>query len=163
MNSWDEWLDLRDRERKIPFPSCVVANTPCCGTTEVPDILRYGDFGGSGALNPIEAEYDPALTAIASLGKRVRGKPGLRVRLQGSTGNPTGIGAQLRLAFGQRLGPAREIHAGSGYWSQDSAVQVLATPQTPTEIQVRWPGGKLTTNAIPQGAKEILVGENQKN
>ena len=30
------------------------------------------------------------------------------------------------MIFGQRQGPVREIHAGSGYWSQDSSVQVLA-------------------------------------
>ncbi len=42
------------------------------------------------------------------------GKPGLRVRLKGPVGNPTGVGAVVRLNFGDRYGPAREIHAGSG-------------------------------------------------
>ena len=50
----------------------------------------------------------------------------------------------LRLKYDERFGPAREIHAGSGYWSQDSAVQVMAIPEQPTQIQVRWPGGKVT-------------------
>ncbi len=84
-------------------------------------------------------------------------KPGIRVRLKGGGGNPTGIGAQLRLVFGGRPGPMREIHAGSGYWSQDSAVQVLALPAPPTQIWVRWPGGKITTSPTPDGAKEIEV------
>jgi len=84
-------------------------------------------------------------------------KPGLRVRLKGRGNNTTGIGAQMRLLFGAKQGPTREIHAGSGYWSQDSAVQVLATPQAPDQIWVRWPGGKTTLGVVPSGAAEIEV------
>lgn len=84
-----------------------------------------------------------------------RAKPGLRVRLKGREGNPSGIGAQLRLLFHGRPGPIREIHAGSGYWSQDSSVQVLATPEAPEQIWVRWPGGKTVTERVPDHASEI--------
>jgi hypothetical protein len=63
----------------------------------------------------------------------------------------------LRLVFGGRFGPAREIHGGSGYWSQDSVVQVMGCPETPTQIWIRWPGGKTTTSPIPDGAKEITA------
>src|SRR5207244_4496234 len=90
----------------------------------------------------------------------VGARPGLRVKLKGPPGNPQGIGAQMRLVFGQRLGPAREIHAGSGYWSQDSAVEVLGTPQPPTQIQIRWPGGKTTTSPVPPGTRELTVTPN---
>lgn len=84
-------------------------------------------------------------------------KPGLRVRLRGPEGNPAGVGAAMRLFFGQKAGPVREVHAGSGYWSQDSAVQVLGTPATPTLIWVRWPGGKTTTADVPPNARAIEV------
>jgi hypothetical protein len=67
------------------------------------------------------------------------------------------VGACLRLKFGERLGPAREIQAGSGYWSNNSAVQVLATPEAPTQVWVRWPGGRTTTSGLPPGAREVLV------
>ena len=87
----------------------------------------------------------------------VGAQPGLVVRLEGPPGNPTAVGASLRLTFGQKPGPVREIHAGSGYWSQDSAVQVLATPQPPSQVWVRWPGGTTTTSAVPPGAKSIVV------
>jgi enediyne biosynthesis protein E4 len=64
----------------------------------------------------------------------------------------------VRLQYGNgRWGPARELHAGAGYWSQDSAVQVLGLAGEPQAITVRWPGGKTTTAAMPRGAKEILV------
>jgi enediyne biosynthesis protein E4 len=83
--------------------------------------------------------------------------PGLRIKLDGTAGNPAGIGAALRLQFKDHQGPAREIHAGSGYWSQDSFTQVLATPTPPEKLWIRWPGGRTTTTAIPQNTREIIV------
>jgi len=87
----------------------------------------------------------------------VGGKPGLRVKLAGPPGNPTGVGAMMRLRFGERWGAAREVHAGSGYWSQDSAVQVLGMPETPSAIWVRWPGGKTQEVPLQEGTKEVSV------
>ena len=52
---------------------------------------------------------------------------GLRVRVFGGEDNPIGVGTVLWLVEEGKAGPAREIHAGAGYWSQDGAVQVLAT------------------------------------
>jgi hypothetical protein len=59
--------------------------------------------------------------------------------------------------LGARQGPSREFHAGSGYWSQDSAVQILALPTSPTAIEIRWPGGSVTTSPVPSDAREIVV------
>jgi hypothetical protein len=90
--------------------------------------------------------------------RNVGGKVGLRVRLKGPPGNPDGVGAVVRLQYGNgRWGPARELHAGAGYWSQDSAVPILGLAGEPEAIQVRWPGGKTTTGPIPTGAKEVLA------
>ena len=86
-----------------------------------------------------------------------RAQPGLRVRLKGPPGNPNGVGAVLRLKRGQQFGPAREIHSGSGYWSQDGAVQVLAASESATQIWIRWPGGQTMTGDVPTGAREIEV------
>ena len=61
--------------------------------------------------------------------------------------------------FGKKSGPAREIHAGAGYWSQDSAVQVIGTPEAATQVWVRWPGGKTVTTDLPASAREIVVDE----
>ena len=109
------------------------------------------DFDGDGRLDLCVAQNGGATKLFHNTGA----KPGLRVRLKGPPGNPTEIGAVMRLKFGERFGPAREIHAGSGYWSQDSAVQVLGMPAPPTHISVRWPGGKTTTTAVPAGARHI--------
>jgi enediyne biosynthesis protein E4 len=90
----------------------------------------------------------------------VGAKAGLRVRLAGPAGNPCGIGALVRLDYGGGLGPAREVHAGSGYWSQDGPVQVLGIAQTPAGIWVRWPGGRTILAKVPAGAREISVNQN---
>jgi hypothetical protein len=98
--------------------------------------------------------------AQTELFHNLRAKPGLRVKLQGPPGNANGIGSQIRLMFGQRAGPAREIHLGSGYWSQDSATQVMTwgkDSERPTQIWIRWPGGKTTTSDLPPQAKEVAV------
>jgi hypothetical protein len=85
------------------------------------------------------------------------GRPGLRVRLVGPEGNRFGIGASVRLKFKDKFGPARENHGGSGYWSQDSPVMVLATPEDPVQVQVRWPGGHTTLADVPAAAREISI------
>ena len=113
------------------------------------------DYDGDGRVDLVLTQNG----AETKLYHNVGAKPGLRVRLEGPAGNPAGIGAQVRLICGQQAGPVREIHAGSGYWSQDSTVQVLGTLQPPTQIWVRWPGGKSTTTALPRGAKEISVNQ----
>jgi hypothetical protein len=63
----------------------------------------------------------------------------------------------MQLLFGNKKGALREIHAGSGYWSQDGAAQILATPEMPTAIWIRWPGGATTTTEIPSGSADIEV------
>ena len=124
-------------------------------------VKAYGEQRGA-ALCDYDADgrVDLVLTqngAETKLYHNVGARPGLRVRLKGPAGNPRAIGAQMRLIFGQRAGLVREIHAGSGYWSEDSAVQVLGTPAPPTQIWVRWPGGKATTSALSEKVREISV------
>ncbi|MGD0537073.1 MAG: FG-GAP-like repeat-containing protein [Verrucomicrobiota bacterium] len=134
--------------------------TPVAG--QVSGVMAYGEQRGC-ALGDYDRDgrLDLVVTqngAKTKLYHNLRAKPGLRVRLDGGAGNPTAVGAWLRLEFGGHAGPAHEIQAGSGYWSQNSPVAVLATPEAPTALRVRWPGGKTTTNAVPDGAREILVG-----
>lgn len=111
------------------------------------------DYDGDGRVDLAVTQNGAATKLFHNVGA----KPGLRVRLRGGPGNPNQVGATIRLLFGKRAGPAREIHAGSGYWSQDSAVQVMSTPEPPTQIWVRWPGGRTTSADIPAGAREIEV------
>jgi hypothetical protein len=112
-----------------------------------------GDYDGDGRVDLVVGQNG----AGTKLYRNVGGKPGLRIRLKGGANNPSGVGVQMRLKWGEKLGPVREVKAGSGYWSQEGAVQVLGMKEEATGIWVRWPGGKTVSAEVPKGAKEIEV------
>lgn len=124
-------------------------------------VLVYGeqrgaglaDFDGDGRVDLVVSQNG----GQTKLYRNTAGKAGLRVRLVGEGGNGSGLGAVMRLGHEGHWGPAREVHGGAGYWSQDSAVQVLGKPGGQGEIQVRWPSGKAILGPIPAEAKEIAV------
>ena len=131
-------------------------------------VAIYGDQRGAAAADfDQDGRLDIAVAQNSGPGVvyRNRGaKPGLRVKLQGPKGNPTGVGACMRLVTSKGMGPAREVRAGSGYWSQDSSVQVLGYAEglvdtnNPAGVWVRWPGGRTNIVTVPTGQREVLVG-----
>src|SRR5207248_5593199 len=86
-------------------------------------------------------------------------RPGLRVRLVGPVENPHAIGAVLRVVYDSSRGPAREVHGGSGYWSQDGAVQVLGVEagKRAVALWIRWPGGAETSVPVAAGQWEVIA------
>ena len=113
----------------------------------------YADYDGDGRL-------DLAVSQNASLTRLFHNrlaKPGLRVRLRGVAGNPAGIGAQIRVVYGDRMGPVREVQAGSGYWSQNGATQVLGLSGVPTGVWVRWPGRPEVRVPVTPGTREVTI------
>lgn len=133
--------------------------TPVPG--QVSGILVYGDQRGAAFADyDNDGRVDVVVSqngAETKLYHNELATPGLRVRLDGPPGNPRAIGAALRPEFGTRKGPAREIHGGSGYWSEDGAVQVLGPGGAASALWVRWPGGRVTETTVPRGAREIRV------
>jgi len=130
-------------------------------------LLIYGEQRAAAAADfNHDGRVDLAVTqngATTKLFENAGATPGLRVRLNAGPSNPLAIGAALRLVSKNgKMGPLREIHAGSGYWSQDSAVQVICSFEPATAIWVRWPGGKVTTSALPAGVREIQIDQNGK-
>jgi hypothetical protein len=107
------------------------------------------DFDGDGRIDLAVSQH----RAPTKLFHNERGAPGVRVRLSGPKGNANGLGSVLRWG----AGPARELQAGSGYWSQNSAVTVLARRAPDEKLTVRWPGAKVTTVEIPATAREVVV------
>jgi hypothetical protein len=111
------------------------------------------DYDRDGRLDLAVSQNGAATKLFHNDGAR----PGLRVVLAGPPGNAAGVGAQLRLIYPNSKGPVSEVHCGSGYWSQDDATLVLGKKETPTELWVRWPGGKASTYPVPTSATEVKV------
>jgi enediyne biosynthesis protein E4 len=113
----------------------------------------YADYDADGRLDLVVSQNGAATRLLHNRGAT----PGLRVRVRGASSNPDAIGAQVRVVYGSRMGPVREIQAGSGYWSENGAVQVFGMAGTPTAVWVRWPGGGESRVRVPSGAREVTV------
>jgi hypothetical protein len=133
------------------------AEQPIANGIDIPDDQRgvaVADFDEDGRLDLVVG----CNSGMTRLYRNTGSKSGVRVRLVGPPGNPDGVGAVIRWRKGERLGAAREIHAGAGYLSQDSPVTVM-TPLDGAggELEVRWPGGAVTRTPVAAGAKEVIV------
>jgi enediyne biosynthesis protein E4 len=132
---------------------------------QVSGILVYGDergaafadYDGDGRIDLVVSQNG----AETKLYHNEHARPGVRVRLEGGSANPHAIGAVLRLVYDGSRGPAREVHGGSGYWSEDGAIQVLGVEEgkRPTAVSVRWPGAgaRETIAPLTAGQWEITI------
>jgi len=113
----------------------------------------YADFDRDGRLDLAISQNGDSTRLFHNVGAQ----PGLRVRLIGPPGNRSAIGAQMRLRYGDRNGPVREVQAGSGYWSENGAIQVLGRAGEPTALWIRWPGGRAQVVPLTSGQAEVTV------
>ena len=113
----------------------------------------YADFNADGRLDLAVSQNGAPTRLFVNRGA----KPGLRVRVRGAATNPDGVGVQVRVMYGEAMGPVREVQTTAGYWSQNGAVQVMGLSGIPTAVWVRWPGGAVTRVPVPMGAREVLV------
>ena len=112
-----------------------------------------GDFDNDGRTDLVVTQN----RGRTRLFQNQRGRPGLRVRLRGDVMNYRGVGAQLRLRTARGLGPARELHAGSGSGSQDSLTTVLTSLEPPISVWVRWPGGRITETPVTPDWRSVEI------
>ena len=113
----------------------------------------YADYDADGRLDLVISQNAAATQLLHNRGAR----PGLRVRVRGATANPDAIGAHVRVVYRSRIGPVREIQAGSGYWSANGPIQVFGSADTPSEVWVRWAGGGETRVPVPRGSREVTL------
>src|SRR6266566_3132286 len=114
----------------------------------------FADFNRDGRLDLAISQNGAATRLYQNVGA----KKGLIVQLGGPPGNPTAVGAQIRLHYpGNRYGPAREIQAGSGYWSMNSPVQVMGLDGVPDALWVRWPGGRETYTNVRGSDQRVRI------
>lgn len=110
------------------------------------------DFDGDGRVDLAIAQNDDRLAVFRNL----RGRAGVRLRLEGPASNPGGIGARCRWRRGAQTGPAIEIRCGGGWWSQDGAPVVTGAPAG-AELEVRWPDGAVSRVPLTGGAAEVRL------
>jgi enediyne biosynthesis protein E4 len=82
---------------------------------------------------------------------------GYRITLSGPEGNKSGIGSGIRMVYEDYKGPVRTIHAGSGYWSQNSFTQVLGASSAPQGIEVIWFDGTTQIVNIEDGIMDYMI------
>lgn len=115
----------------------------------------FGDYNQDGKI-------DLAVSQNANRLKIYRNRTenrGIRVTLKGPPSNESGTGSSIRLLYenGER-GPLREIQSGSGYWSQDSYVQVLgAGDNRPVEIEVSWFDGAVQAIPVDENQSSYVI------
>ena len=109
------------------------------------------DMDGDGRMDWVDTQVG----ASTRLFRNMRATPGLRVRLKGPVGNPHGVGAVLRGIGATGEGTAKEVHGATGSGSVDLPWVVLGGRVD--RVRVRWPGGKTTETAVPQGAREAVI------
>jgi hypothetical protein len=129
-------------------------------------VMVYGEQKGA-ALSDFNADgrVDLAVTQNGNQTKLYENrteKRGYRIELIGPGSNRTAIGAKIRLEYdnGQK-GPQREIQAGSGYWSQNSAIQILGYSDRadlqPAFIEVVWMDGNRKRISIEQDKWDYVI------
>ena len=65
----------------------------------------------------------------------------------------------IRLEQNGSLGSKREIRLGSGYWSQDSLIQLFVIGDSKAKLHIRWADSSIATVTIPAGAKAITISQ----
>lgn len=130
----------------------------------VSGLIQYGEGRGVAVADlDRDGRADVVIGQNASDTKLFRNQyptRGARIRMRGTSKNPAGIGARVRLRSGTWTGPAREVHAGSGNLSQDGSVLILGFPDTCESAWIRWPDGQEAEVVFRDGATdsgEILI------
>ncbi len=98
-------------------------------------------------------------TTLAFRNNRVAGHHSLSIKLRGSPGNPTGVGARVTVEFADGSTQMSEIYAGSGYYSQSSPTCFFGWLEgnAPRKVRVRWPSGNTTEHAITAQSTTLVL------
>jgi len=100
-------------------------------------------------------------TTLAFRNSGMPGRHSLCVRLHGSAGNPTAVGARITVEFRNGSTQTNEVYAGSGYYSQSTSACFFGFPDAnpPKTVRVRWPLGSKTERGVPAGTDSLTLSQ----
>jgi len=110
------------------------------------------DFDGDGRVDLAVGQNG----GTTQLYKNATGTPGLRIALVGGGGNPSAIGALVRVEGENWQGPVRAVLAGQGYWSTDGSPVLPLSPGA-QRVWVRWPNGREVRVPIPEAGTRLVL------
>ena len=120
----------------------------------------YADYDGDGDLDILITTNDGPAKLLRNDGGNANNY--LRVRLEGTQSNRSGLGTQLKLASASGT-QIQVVRGGSSYCSQSEAVATFGLAQD-TEVdrlEVRWPGGSVAVFGGLEVNREIRITEGQ--
>jgi hypothetical protein len=96
---------------------------------------------------------------LAFRNRGMGGRRPLRIALRGAPGNPTAVGARIRLEWADGTAQTNEVSCGSGHFSQSTASQFFGYPESnpPKRARVRWPSGDETVHDVPSGEASLTI------
>ncbi len=119
--------------------------------------LTISDLNGDAWPDFVVGINDDALMAFEHQGSNERRV--ISVRLRGGPGNPTAVGARIRVHLDDGSAQTAEVHAGGGFLSQSTSALVfgLGANRHVAKIEVRWPDGRTTTTEEVSKAPKVLI------
>ncbi|MEX2397322.1 MAG: FG-GAP-like repeat-containing protein [Balneolales bacterium] len=113
-----------------------------------------GDFNNNGKIDLAISQNGAETKLYLNRTEKV----GYRIRLTGSMNNKSAIGSSLRLVYNDgSKGPKREVQAGAGYLTQNSAIQVMGSSTEPDRIEVTWFDGTTEYVEIKKNEMEYNI------
>ena len=105
----------------------------------------FSDYNNDGRVDLLVSQNG----AETKLFQNIKSKSGVRVILRGSKLNPWGFGSKIQIKYKDgSSGPVREIQSGSGYWSQNSPVQIMGYNKPVSSIKIQWPDGSNSSESF---------------
>lgn len=103
-------------------------------------------------------DSDPQIF-VNELGDQSENHP-IRIRLNGTPGNPNAIGARVTVKAGDLKPQTAEVTAGNGYLSQSSSDLIFAVPgdaEGEIDVTVRWPDGKISESTTGSESRFLAL------
>ena len=124
--------------------------------------LARADFDGDGDEDVMVTANNGSPRLLRNDSRSALGNNALRVELQGTKSNRSGIGALVWAEVGNRS-LRRRVHSGSSYLSQSELPLSfgLGTNTLAQQLVVRWPSGKLARYASVAANQALTINEDK--